>query len=297
VPRGNLPRWDWSIWEDGALALAPRAPRLQDSRTSVTVPAMPAPRSRRRHTGRRRREAVAARRARRIAALVTLAAVALVTLLLTAFGSGQRASVVAAGPAPADRLLPVGPPRPEVISQVGSLLVSMPVPQSRVTAIGYHGADATALALTPRGSQANAGFLRRLLRHIGGGGGGSLRYYQISGGQGSATGELDIGAPTGTDVYSPVDGTVIGVSPYVIDQQAYGSRIDIQPSGAPNVVLSLTHVRVDPSLAVGSPVSATSSKLGTVIDLSGVERQALARYSGDAGNHVALQAHAAAIDQ
>ncbi len=218
------------------------------------------------------------------------------TLLLTAFGSGRPAAVVAPAPAPAGRLVPVGPPRPQVIAQVGSLLISMPVPQSRVTAIGYHGADPGALALVPRGTQANQGLLRRLLHRLGGGGSrGGLRYYQIAGGQGPATGEVDIGAPAGTDVYSPVDGIVIGVSPYVIDHRSYGSRIDIQPAGAPSMVVSLTHLRVDPSLAVGSSISASTSKIGTVLDFSSVESQALAHYTQDAGNHAALQVHPAAV--
>ena len=149
-----------------------------------------------------------------------------------------------------------------MIAQLGKLAISMPVPQTRVTAIAYHGADTTALPLTPRGSQANQGLLRRLLRRIGGGGGGDVRYYRIDGGAGSATGELDVGAQSGTDVYAPVDGTVIGVSPYVIDQKAYGSRIDIQPEGAPSIVVSLTHLRVDPSVTVGSPVSAVVVEVG-----------------------------------
>jgi hypothetical protein len=183
-----------------------------------------------------------------------------------------------------------------VIAQVGSLLISMVVPQSRITAIGYHGADQNALALVPRGTQANQGLLRRILHRLGGGDNrGGLRYYQIPGGQGPATGEVDIGAPAGTDVYSPVDGVVIGVSPYVIDHRTYGSRIDVQPAGAPSMVVSLTHLRVDPSLAVGSSVSASTSKIGTVLDFSRVEAQALAHYTQDEGNHAAIQVHPAAV--
>jgi hypothetical protein len=45
---------------------------------------------------------------------------------------------------------------------------------------------------------------------------------------------------------------------------------------------------------VGSAVTAGTSKVGTVVDLSRVERQALARYTQDAGNHVTLQVFQAA---
>jgi hypothetical protein len=41
-------------------------------------------------------------------------------------------------------------------------------------------------------------------------------------------------------------------------------------------------------------VTASSSKMGTVMDFSSVERQALARYTQDAGNHVSLEVHLSA---
>jgi murein DD-endopeptidase MepM/ murein hydrolase activator NlpD len=249
------------------------------------------PRQRRR-TG-RRREAIAARRARRIAALVALAAVALVVLLLTAFGSGSP-SAVPTLPAPASRLLPAGPPRPQVVALAGSLRIGMPIAQSRVTAIAFHAAGPGALPLRPLGRQANQGAASRFFHRLFGGGGSGLRYYLVSGGTGVQTGELDVGGATGTDVYAPVDGTVVGIAPNVLDGKRYGVRLDLQPSGSPSVVLSLTHLRIDPSLAVGDTVIASSSKLGRVLDFSGVEQQSLARYTPDAGNHVAIQVHPAA---
>jgi hypothetical protein len=121
-----------------------------------------------------------------------------------------------------------------------------------------------------------------------------LRYYVLEDGSGPATGALDIGAAPGTDVYSPVDGTIVGLTDFVLDNRVYGKEIDIQPSAAPSLVVSLTHLRPDAALTVGSSVAAGTSKLGTVLDLSGVERQALARYTQDAGNHVSLEIHPAA---
>ena len=49
---------------------------------------------------------------------------------------------------------------------------------------------------------------------------------------------LDVGATPGTDVYSPVDGTVVSISDFVIDGKAFGSRIDVRPSGAPSLIVS-----------------------------------------------------------
>ena len=76
--------------------------------------------------------------------------------------------------------------------------------------------------------------------------------------------------------------------------RAYGSRIDIQPSSAPSLVVSLTHLTPDPALTVGSMIAASSTKVGRVLDLSGIERQALARFTQDAGNHVAVEVRPAA---
>ena len=56
----------------------------------------------------------------------------------------------------------------------------------------------------------------------------------------------------------------------------------------------MSRIAVDPSLVVGGTVTADGSKLGQVIDLSKLERQALARYTNDAGNHVLVEVSQAA---
>jgi len=84
------------------------------------------------------------------------------------------------------------------------------------------------------------------------------------------------------------------VTPFVVNGKKYGVRIDLQPQTSPSYVVSLTHLRADPSVTVGSAVVAGVSKLGNVVDLSSAERQALARYTQDAGNHVALEVRPAA---
>ena len=215
-----------------------------------------------------------------------------VTLLLTAFGSASS-TPLPTGPAPAQRLLPTGPPLPQVVALRDTLRIQMPIAQSRVTAIGYHGVDNGALELEAVGRQANAGVLGRLVHRLAGGGDSGLAYYEL-GGSGPATAVLDVGAAPGTDVYSPVDGTVVGITDFVISGRRYGSRVDIQPASAPSLVVSLTRVKPDPALTVGSSVVAAGTRVGTVIDLSRVERQALARYTQDAGNHVSIEVHPSA---
>jgi hypothetical protein len=229
-----------------------------------------------------------------MAGLVVLAIVAVVTLLLTAFGSGRPATVgQSLGPAPANRLLPSGPPSPQVVALEGSLRLQLPVAQSRLTALGYHASGDGALSLQALGSQANPGTMTRLARRVFGGGRAQLRWYQLGGGEGPGTATLDVGAAPGTDAYSPVDGTIIGLTPYIVNGRRFGSEIDIQPTGAPSRVVAITHLKPDPSLTIGSSVASGTSKLGIILDFSRVEQQALAKYTQDAGNHVEIEVRSA----
>ncbi len=191
-------------------------------------------------------------------------------------------------------LLSTGRPLPQVVAFQDSLRIQLPVSQQQVTAIGYHGADEYALPLKPIGRQVNEGILARLVRGLLGGGGGGIPYYLLGGGSGPRTGALAVGAPAGTDVYAPVDGTVVSISDLVLDGRRRGHQIDIQPTDTPEVVVSVARLRRDPALTVGAPVTAGTSKIGVVVDLSRVERQALAAYTGERGNHVTIVVHPAA---
>ena len=233
------------------------------------------------------------RRARRLAVLLAILVVALVVLLVSAFGGDSKA-VQAPTPASATRLLPAGPPSPEIVARLGSLHLQLPVSQSRVTTIGYQGGATGALSLSPLGTQANEGVLKRVVHAIFGTSTGSPRWYQLPGGQGPSTSSLQIGAAAGTDVYAPVDGTVLAIDDVVIDGRTFGSRIDIQPTGAPSLVVSVTHVQIDPALVVGSQLSAAATKLGSVADFTRAEHQSLSRYTNDSGNHVAIEVHPSA---
>jgi hypothetical protein len=253
----------------------------------------PAPNRRARRTASRHLDRERRRR-RRLAVLVALLVVGLVTVLLSAFGGSGAPTQVAAPPASASRLLPAGPPLPEIVARIGALHLQLPVSQSRVTAIGYQGGSDSALALSPLGTQANEGLLKRVVHSVVGGSSGRPHWYQLPGGLGPGSSSIDIGAAAGTDVYSPVDGTIVAIDDVVLNDRVYGSRIDIQPTGAPSLVVSVSHVRVDPSLVVGSSVTAAGSKLGSVVDFTHAERQALARYTNDSGNHVAIEVHPSA---
>ena len=174
--------------------------------------------ARRRGPGSRHRHLERERAARRLAVLVTVAVVAVVVVLLTAFGG-------AAAPAAADRrrerIAPRSRPgrrRSQVVAKVGLLHLQLPVSQSRVTAIGYQGGSEGALALDPVGTQANQGLLQRLARKVIGGARAARRAgTSCRAASAPSTSALDVGAPAGTDVYSPVDGSVIAITPVVLN--------------------------------------------------------------------------------
>ena len=221
-----------------------------------------------------------------------LAALGVVTLLLTAFGSSTPPAVVAV-PKQAAQVLPSGQPEPQVIATVSNLRIQLPVAANTVSEIGFHGSRNGSLALQPLGSQANEGLLARLWHRIAGVERNGPIWYQLGGQKGLGTQVMNVGTAPGTDVYAPVDGTVAAISNYVRNNRIFGARIDIRPTAAPSVVVSLTHLRPDPALAVGTPVLATASKLGTVVNIASVERQALASHTNDDGNNVALEVHPA----
>ena len=229
--------------------------------------------------------------------LIAIAVVALGTLLVTAFGGGEHPSALVSPPASASRLLPAGRPAPKVLARIGALNIKLPVNESRLTTIGYFGAEDGELALSPVGHQANEGLLRRLVHKVLGGGGGWPRWYVLPGGHGASMSALDVGAAVGTDVYAPVNGTIVGIGKVILNGKAYGARIDIQPIDAPSLIVSISHLKADPSLSVGAMVTADASKLGTVLDFSSVEHQALSRYTNDAGNHVLVEVHPSATLQ
>lgn len=242
------------------------------------------------------REAATLRRRRRrsrqrsrLVALASLAALtAVVVLVVSAFSGGTGgvpASSATRAPAPsvAQR------PEPQTVASIGNLRIQVPVPQAALTAVGYHGSQTGALELQPSGTQGNEGVLARLWRAVSRPDDAGPTWYRLDGPDGTQV--LDVGAPAGTDVYAPVDGTVAAISDVVVDARVTGSRIDLRPTDAPALTLSVSQVEADPSLVVGAAVIAGSSKLGTVADLAAVERQALAAFAPDSGNNVSIEAH------
>jgi hypothetical protein len=256
--------------------------------------------TRQRHRRRRRvRRGHDRRRVRRLGALVVVLLITAVVVAAARSGGDGGGSAAGIAPVNQQELAPNAPPRMELLATVGTgrlrdrLLIYVPITQKRITAIVYHATGAAgAIALDPVGKQRNAGFFARLGDALFGNGGSSgPDYYIDDSGSGADTGSVDVGAPAGTDVYAPLDGVVVGVRPYILNgRRDLGSVIQIRPDKAPAVVLTLTAIdRKGSGIDVGSRVTAATTRLGSVVDLSKVLEQTVANYTSDAGNHVALQ--------
>jgi hypothetical protein len=180
-----------------------------------------------------------------------------------------------------------------VLAREGSLELFVPIRIDRISAISYHPvAGSRSYSLNPVGRQANANLLDSLWRHVFGDGGGGVRYYVTDGG----TDAVDVGARAGTDVYAPVNGQVVSLSPDVIDGDAvsYGVTVAIQPTGNPSVVVSIAHVVLDlspagqPTLQVGTQVEHGRTRIGTVADTSSVLQSDVAQYTSDGGDNAEI---------
>ena len=229
-------------------------------------------------------------RARWFALAVVIGIVSVATLALTAFDD-TASEQTSSAPVPAPLPVTSAPPEPQVLATVGNLRLQSPVAQGGVTAVGFHGSEEGALELNPVGPQANEGLVARLWRGITGSSRKGLAWYQLESGKLST---LDVGAVAGTDVYSPVDGTVVAVRDRLVSGRVVGAEIELRPTAAPSLVVLIENVRPDRALTVGANVAAGSSKLGRVVDIRRFETQALARFATDGGNNVSIQVHPSA---
>lgn len=99
---------------------------------------------------------------------------------------------------------------------------------------------------------------------------------------------LDMGADPGTPVYSPITGTVVAVTPYLLYQQHEDVEIHIRPKGRDDVDAVLIHVQ-DVQVEVGDRVKAGVTQLATVRKMSDRISSQLAGYTTNGGDHVHFQ--------
>jgi hypothetical protein len=170
----------------------------------------------------------------------------------------------------------------------------VPIDQGIITGIVFHryeGSDA--ISLTPVGHQSNAGFVARMWNGVFGDDGGGLGYNVDSG----STQGVDIGARAGTAIYSPADGQVVSITPYVLNGDAthFGQEVAISPSSDPSLVVKIAPIAPTvgplgkPTLRVGEQVIGGRTQLGAVVDVTGASDPVLAHYVSDAGNGASIR--------
>lgn len=206
-----------------------------------------------------------------------MAAPALVTglaMLVLWVGAGGSTDEPAA-PVPAGAVLGPGARPPDVpIARAGQVELRLPVDAERLTAVAFHPVDdPRVIEMQPTGPIPTHDSPR-------------------DGRPGPARAVVDIGAPAGTLVYSPVDGIVSAVSDYVVRGQVIGRQYGIEPLTATGIVVMVTHVEDHPGTThprVGQAVQAGRTPLGQIKDLSGIMEQEISRFTADAGNHVSIE--------
>ena len=115
-----------------------------------------------------------------------------------------------------------------------------------------------------------------------------IHYYVMdaAGREGPQTGALDVGATTGTTVYTPVTGTVTAIRPDPMVESA--NVVEIKPDANPNVRVNVSLVQSDGDAGVNDHVTAGITELGTVADSAKVLDPQLSSYTSDPGNHVTV---------
>jgi murein DD-endopeptidase MepM/ murein hydrolase activator NlpD len=212
-----------------------------------------------------------------VSAAIPVVLVAVLALILGLSGSGASSDAGAplASPVPSPDLGTGARPPELVIARADDVEIHIPVDPGRVTAAAFHPIN------DPSGVAMEAT--------------SAIRIHQAdrAGRSGPGTAALDVGAPAGTAVYAPVDGTVASVADYLVLGRLEGYEITIAPSvAASGLVLRITHL--DPPAtgevpSVGTPVRAGVTPIGRVRDFSGVAQQELAQFTSDSGNHVHME--------
>lgn len=213
------------------------------------------------------------------AILVVLGAVALIFAVVVQTRSSDTA----------ERAVPIDPNNagPDtVLAEAAQVGISTPIRPASLTGLGYHPEGESLAELKPRGKNLSTNALLGLLSR--GETPEEIHYYVMdaAGREGPKTGALDVGALTGTTVYTPVTGTVTAIRPDPMVQDA--NVVEIKPDANPNVRVNVSLVRSDGNAGVNDSVTAGITELGTVADSAEVLDPQLSSYTTDAGNHVTV---------
>lgn len=150
--------------------------------------------------------------------------------------------------------------------------------------VGMLGREPGVIELEPTGTRANTSFLRRATqRFLSTSPSSDLRWYRLDEG---APSMVVVGALPGTEVYAPIDGSVESISDYELDGEVRGQLIELQPTGDGQTILVLRNLDADVDLEVGTTVTQSVTRLGTVRDMEGAIEAPLAAYTHDTGSGI-----------
>ena len=171
------------------------------------------------------------------------------TLLVTAFGGGDHpARARRAGER--SRLLPAGPPAPQVIARLGTLHLQLPVNQSRVTAIGYSAAPTARSRSRPSARRRTRACSSALVHAVVGGGSRRAALVPAPRRRRARRPRRSTSArrpgPTSTRRSTARSSGSSKVVARTAGRSASGSTSSRR--SAPSLVVSVSHVAADPSL-------------------------------------------------
>jgi hypothetical protein len=98
----------------------------------------------------------------------------------------------------------------------------------------------------------------------------------------------DVGAPPGTPVVAPVDGTVVYVRTYKLYGKYDDYEVHISPKDGSPIDVVLIHIS-DVCVKAGDRVEAGITQVACVRRLSRLMTMQLAQYTADGGDHTHLQ--------
>jgi hypothetical protein len=227
------------------------------------------------------RDAGVYRRRRLMAiSLLALGALALVfAILVQTQASGATEQAVPIDPNQA------GPDT--VLAEAAGVGISTPVRPASLTGLGYHPEGESLVALAPRGENLSVNALLGLVTS--GETPEDINYHVMddAGRDGPRTGALDVGATSGTTVYSPVTGSVTSLRPDPTVEDA--NVVEIKPDANPDVRVNISLVKNDGGAGVNDHVVAGMTRLGSVADSAEVLDPQLSAYTSDSGNHVTIR--------
>jgi hypothetical protein len=175
------------------------------------------------------------------------------------------------------------------VATVAGCDVLLPVRAASTTAIAFHPVDVPhGVSMKPQGEHISGGLGSGLAGIFTGNGGVGYYLMDADGNDvSSATAGLDVGAPPGSTVLSPVDGRIAAVRSYQVQGSHEDSEIDIQLTD-PSVMLMVTHIVPAADVNVGDRVAAGYTLLGRVRQFPRTIEQSISQYTNDSGDHVQL---------